>query len=765
MKRLFFAMFLLSCLLSSAQNEDNSQENILFFQNAVLTDGKDVTCKGFDLDFHINTYKILQKNGVIDSMFVRTNEKQLEDIDNRNWTYSCAFNVSKQQLKQEQINLYIQNLDGNCSLYINNKFVKYYNNSFLEYCDNVKKFIKKGKNTIELRFTPKDSVRMKQRSPQYLYGWDWYPKTLAPRIGAIWLTFEDSSPHVDYANIQTREIQYNDDGSKDGEMVLNVYFRSPLKKSHKLILASSEDEDEYSVQIKKPIEFTLQPNQSGSYSLKFKLKNALLWYPNNMGAQYIYKFDICLDNINNILYRTQTGVRTIELIRQQDSIGESFFFKVNNEDVFAKGANYIMTYANPLQDIIYAAAANMNMLRIWGGSDYGSDEFFDLCDRYGIMVWQDYPFSTELYPVDDEFINNVKQDAVQNLKRISGHPSLALICGNNEIWEGWNHWGWKDIVKDTVLAVKDYDYLFKDVLGTIAKDYTPTLSYIHSSPVNHGWGSERSRTHVDSHYYGVWWADSNFETYTHKIPRFMSEYGFQGAMNIETAEKYCSSPYTKDNEGFAIHQKHPRGFELIDNRLKEWFGDYKDDEQYILFSQMTQQEGMKIAMEAHRQHKPYCMGTLFWQYNEPYPCVGWGCIDYSGDPKPVYYTAQKAFQPMIFTIDKDNKDSVKVYACSDLNKDTLLSYKIRIMNSNDSIHYIYIGEKSLVKANETKLLATIAYKDMRYFNPNKDYLWVEGFYGNEFISNYAFFCYPKDYIKFEKYLEVIDEYYFPDDED
>jgi beta-mannosidase len=764
MKRLLVLVLFVSSFVLYAQQQESVEDNVIFFYDAQLSNGEDIKCKDFDMDFYINTYAILQSNGIIDSMFVRQNEKQLEAIDKMNWNYYCEFKVDKQQLQKDFAYLNIQNIDGNCALYINKKFVKNYNNSFLEYHDNVKKYLKKGKNKIELRFTPKDSIRMHQRSPQYLYGWDWYPKTLAPRINAIWLSFENDTPCMDYANIQTKEIIYNNEGKQNGEMILNILFRRPLTSTHKLIITNHKQDYDYAVDIDEDMDFVLEPNESGYYTFEFTLKDAELWYPNRMGKQYLYNVDICLDSLSNILQTTQFGVRTIDLVRQQDSIGESFFFKVNGQDVFMKGANYIMTYANPTTDIILAANANMNMLRIWGGSDYGSDEFFDLCDKYGILVWQDYPFSTELYLVDENFINNVKADAIQNTIRIAGHPSLALMCGNNEIWEGWNHWGWKQIVKDTIQAVKDYDYLFKDILGNISKQYVPTLDYIHSSPVNHGWGSERSRTNGDCHYYGVWWADSNFETYTHKIPRFMSEYGFQGAMNQQTAEIYCSRPYTKDNEDFAIHQKHPRGFELIDNRLKEWFGDYTSDDQYILYSQLTQQEGMKMAMEAHRLHKPYCMGTLFWQYNDPYPCVGWGCVEKNGDVKPLYYTAQKSYQDVIFIIDKNVKDSVRIYVCSDLNTDTCLTYKLSILNNEDSARYVDIQEKTTIKANQVQELRSIAYKDLKDFNPNTDYLFIEGYYGDELISNYAFFCYPKDYISREKYFDVIYNFYFDDQE-
>ena len=763
MKRIILLIVIILYSLSAfTQNEDlTSEDNIIFFYKAKLTNNKGIKCSGFDLDFHINTYKILHHNGYIDSMYVRQNEKQLCKIDSMNWTYSAEFKVSKKQLSNDYANLNIRNIDGNCDLYINKQFVRHYNNSFLTYCDNIKPFLKKGKNKIEFRFSQKDSIRMRQRSPQYLYGWDWFPKTLAPRINAVYLSFEKDVPVIDYADIQTENIKYTTSTSGDALMQINIHFRKPLTEMHEIILTNCPQDFSFHVNHNYNVRQTLQPNITGDYTFEFNIKDAKLWFPNNEGDQNLYKVNICLDNTANVLYQTQFGVRKIHLVREKDKWGESFYFQVNGRPVFAKGANYIMTYKDCEQDIIYAKNANMNMLRIWGGSDYGSDEFFDLCDKNGIMVWQDFPFACELYPVDEKFIDNVKQEAIQNLKRIATHPSLALLCGNNENWEGWENWGWKQLVKDTIQAVKDYDYLFKKVLGGLSQQYIPTIDYIHSSPVNYGWGHKESLTDGDCHYYGVWWADSSFDAYVTHVPRFMSEYGFQGSMNPESLEIFASHPYDSNNADFSIHQKHPRGFELVSNRIAEIFGDYSSDEQYILYSQSVQQEAIKTAVEAQRIRKPYCMGTLFWQYNEPYPTMGWDCLDYSGEPKPAYYTAQMLYQPMIFATNK-TEDSVKIYVCSDINEDTFLTYKIKIMNQNDSTKYSYIEQKTLVHANETKLLNTIAYKDIQSFDKTTDYLLVEGFYGDEFISNYAFFTYPKNYVSKEKYWSIISNFYFPE---
>ena len=549
----------------------------------------------------------------------------------------------------------------------------------------------------------------------------------------------------------------------------NIQIEENMTYSDKLLFNFVNNKsDDYN------IDFILKPNESGEYCFPFTIENPKLWWPNGSGEQYLYKSKILIDDVwdSDIRY----GIRTIELVRKKDTlhnpnlrnkktIGESFYFNVNGQPVFCKGANFITGPTTKTSDIILAQEANMNMLRVWGGANYGDEEFYNLCDEYGIMVWQDFPFACELYPADSSFLANVKEEATQNIQRISGHPSLALYCGNNEIWEGWNNWGWKQIVKDTTKVVEDYNKLFKELLPELVSEYAPTIDYIHSSPLEYGWGHEESRQIGDCHYWGVWWGDSTFETYTRKVPRFMSEFGFQSAMNFSTAQKYCSSPYTKNNDAFAIHQKHDRGFELIDSRVKEWFGDIiETDEDYITYTNLTAAEGLKLAIEAFRRAKPYCMGILFWQYNELYPCIGWGCIDYSSDVKPTYYTATLSYQPVIFSIDKySNEDSVFVYACSDIDKEIKLDYTIKILDNNDSLHYKFIETTTNIPANESKLIASIAYKDIKDFDKKTCYLWAEGTYEDAYINNYAFFSYPKDYISLQKYLDVIYFYYFGDD--
>lgn len=671
-------------------------------------------------------------------IFIGTNEKKYSFLDTIAWTYKEDFNLNKKFLKNKNQTLYVKKVMGYAKFYLNDKLVLETNNGFKSYEIDIHNFLKKGNNKLKIDFTPISSTlnydnnkyntlasekRVINRYPQYLFGWDWYPKMLYPSferliINNSYLSFEEYY-------VQTLKIE-ND----TAYMLLNI------------------GEDKHYFKIARPI----------------------LWYPNGMGSTYTYDIRTIDIGYNKIDKFIQFGIRTIELVQEKDSIGQSFYFKINGKPMFVKGANYIQDNMNYLDELTLDSLG-INMLRVWGGSSYGDEDFYVKCDRLGILVWQDFPFACALYPADSSFLENVKQEAEQNVKRIASHPSLALWCGNNEIWEGWMNWGWKNEVKDSAKAVENYNKLFKELLPNIVKEYTPTINYIHTSPL-HGWGRKESLTHGDCHYWGVWWADSTFETYTRKVPRFMSEYGFQSPPTLSTLEDYMSKPYSKENPEFAIHQKHPRGFELIDNRIKEWYGDYTSDEDYIFKAGSTAQEAYKIAIEAHRRAMPYCMGTMFWQFNEPYPAIGWSCIDYKNNPKPIYYTIKKAYEPIIFSIDKySNPDSIFIYICNDSYESSSLDYNIQIKDNNDNIKFSVTPNTISAEKFKSKIIYSIALKDIKNFNPKTDYLWVEGeiedntntYERKRKISNYTFFVYPKDYLDKNKYNEVKRKYYQQED--
>lgn len=681
----------------------------------------------------------------ITKLFTLDNESKYRYLDTINWTYCESFNLSRKFLKRKYNWLNITKVQGIAKFYLNNQLVLETNNSFRSYKVDVKKYLKLGNNTLKIQFVPISSVlnydnniyntlasekRVTVRHPQYKFGWDWHPKILTPSFNWIWI--ESSDKEVDNVHEIGKQFDY--------------YVQTLKIENDTAYMLLNINNDKHYFQIAKP----------------------KLWWPNGMGEAFIYDYINTKEiGYNKIEQDIRFGIRTIELVQEKDSIGQSFYFKINGKPMFVKGANYIKSDCYKFLQLTLASSMGINMLRVWGGSDYGNKEFYVECDELGILVWQDFPFACALYPADSSFLENVKQEAEQNVKRIASHPSLALWCGNNEIWEGWMNWGWKQEVKDSAKAVENYNKLFKELLPNIVKEYTPTIDYIHTSPL-HGWGRKESLTHGDCHYWGVWWADSTFETYTRKIPRFMSEYGFQSPPTLSTLEDYMSKPYSKENPEFAIHQKHPRGFELIDNRINEWYGDYTSDEDYIFKAGATAQEAYKIAIEAHRRAMPYCMGTMFWQFNEPYPAIGWSCIDYKNNPKPIYYTIKKAYEPIIFSIDKySNPDSIFIYICNDSYESSSLDYNIQIKDNNDNIKFSVTPNTISAEKFKSKIIYSIALKDIKNFNPKTDYLWVEGeiedntntYERKRKISNYTFFVYPKDYLDKNKYNEVKRKYY------
>ena len=398
-----------------------------------------------------------------------------------------------------------------------------------------------------------------------------------------------------------------------------------------------------------------------SYKTKLSVPDPKLWWPNGMGDQPLYQLDFQIESSNSVDSQNVIfGIRQIELVQQKDSIGESFYFKINGKPFFAKGANYIPQDNFPsrvpdekyIQTIQTALDANMNMLRVWGGGIYEKDIFYDLCDQKGILVWQDFMFACTMYPGDSAFIENVRQEAIYQVKRLRNHPSIALWCGNNEVDEGWHNWGWQKALNysasDSTEVWNNYLKIFEKILPEAVSLYSPYTPYIPSSPQN-GWGRKESLTHGDAHYWGVWWGAEPFEIYEEKVGRFMSEYGFQGFPDLKTLDS-CLLPEDRNLLSPALlnHQKHPRGMELIRTYMELEYKVPDEFEDYAYVSQLVQAYGIKKAIEAHRRAMPRCMGTLYWQLNDCWPVISWSSVDYYNRWKALHYFVRQAYQDVTY---------------------------------------------------------------------------------------------------------------------
>jgi len=351
----------------------------------------------------------------------------------------------------------------------------------------------------------------------------------------------------------------------------------------------------------------------------------------------------------------------VELVQKPDQHGTSFYFNIEGKPTYMKGANYIpsdafvtrMKKEDYRKMLMMAKDANMNMLRVWGGGIYESDDFYDLCDSLGIYVWQDFMFAGAMIPGDKAFFNNVKEEVKYQVKRLRHHKSIVLWCGNNEVDEAWNRWGWqksfKISAKDSSKLWNDYTRMFRDSIPKWVKEVDPSRPYISSSP-KLGWGVKESITEGDSHYWGVWWGGEDFEAFEKKTGRFVSEYGMQAMPNYSSILKYT---HPEDRYLFSdvikSHQKAGNGFAKLGGYVNNYMLDSAkisklSVEDYTYLTQCVQYYGFKNMILIHRAKAPYNMGTLLWQLNDCWPVASWSITDYyDRAPKAAWYAVKAAY--------------------------------------------------------------------------------------------------------------------------
>ena len=398
-----------------------------------------------------------------------------------------------------------------------------------------------------------------------------------------------------------------------------------------------------------------------------------LWWPAGQGTQPLYFLTVQADSH---LEQRRVGLRTIELVTEPDAIGTSFTFRVNGRDMFAKGANWIPADALPgritpaavLPQLEAAVAANMNMLRVWGGGNYEKDWFYDTCDELGLLIWQDFMFSCMHYPSDRAFLREVRAEARYQVRRLQHRASLALWCGDNEIVGALT---WYDVTKanrDRYLV--NYDRLNR-VLEETVEELDPTRRFWASSPslgsmdYADGWHCD---TRGDLHFWEVWHSAKPFEHYRSVQPRFCSEFGFQSFPSLD-----CVASFTQPHERnvsspvMEVHQRNDGGNARILETMTRNFRFPKDFDQMILLSQIQQGLAMKTAIDAWRAIKPRCMGTLYWQLNDTWPVASWSSLEYGGRWKILHYLARRCYAPVaVIGLPEDGRRGARLVAVSDL---------------------------------------------------------------------------------------------------
>ena len=624
-----------------------------------------------------NIYSDLIDNSIIEDPFIGDNEFKLQWVSDSTWIYQTRFDVSSTILNKENIDLNFEGLDTYAQVYLNDSLILSSNNAFRNYKVPVKDFVLLN-NSLSIKFTPthiKEEIeknklgytlpegrRIFTRKAQFQYGWDWGPSlnTIGIWKGVSLNAWNDAK----IEHVFLKKKSYTKDQAK---ITAKITLSDPPKESTLIVLSIAGKDFSLPIQA---------GNEKKEFDVPLTIDNPKFWWPHNLGEPYLYEVDIKLrkgavvtDNV-----KVNHGVRNVSLISDDDQYGQSFYFMINGIPVYMKGANYIPQhslqnrvtdahYENLLQDVV---DANMNMLRVWGGGIYENNIFYDLCDRKGILVWQDFMYACAMYPGDEPFLRNAEKEAEDQLLRLRNHPSIVLFCGNNENSEGWHRWGWQNgktkAQKDKIWA--DYLKLFDSILPNQVAKYTD-VDYWESSP-KYGRGNPKYQSEGDAHDWWVWHDAYPFEHFEDFVPRFMSEFGFQSFPSADVMKFINQTDNIQiDTKAIRSHQKHHRGFELIDLYIGRDYLIPDNDEDYIFLSQLVQARGMRIGIEAHRRAKPYNMGTLYWQLNDCWPGISWSSIDHFGNWKALHYEAKDAFENVLISFERHN-DRVNVYIVNDL---------------------------------------------------------------------------------------------------
>ena len=684
----------------------------------------------------------LMDNKIIEDPFFRLNERGMQWIDKEDWIYQTTFQLTPEMMGRENIDLIFKGLDTYADVYLNEKKILEANNMFREWKTSIKPDLKPGENVLKIYFhspikvdIPKwdalpyqyeagndqsenggvfnKKVSVFARKAGYHYGWDWGPRLVT---SGIW-----------------RPVYVE---AWDNARINDVFIRQPeVSKSRASLIGEVEiladkEIDQANVTITEAASGRVLAGQTVSLqkginkiSLPFSIKSPKLWWSNGLGEPHLYSFrtDLTVNNQTSDAWTEEVGLRSLKIINRPDKDGKTFYVELNGIPVFAKGANYIpqdnflprVTPGQYEKTILDAANANMNMLRIWGGGTYESDLFYQLCDRYGILVWQDFMFACSLYPAEGELLENIRQEAIDNVKRLRNHACIALWCGNNECNDAWFNWGWQKRYKAQNPEYeqkiwKQFNDQYNVTLPQVVEEYAPESFYWPSSPFARYDGGSDDRN-GDRHYWEVWHGTKPIEMYNKERSRFFSEYGFQSFPEFESVKRYA--PRQEDWDIYSeVMMSHQRGGmhanELIETYLLNEYRKPRNFEAFLYMNHVLQGDAIKTAIEAHRRDMPYCMGTLFWQHNDCWPVASWASRDYYGRWKAQHYFARKAYRDILVSPIADEDGQLKVQIVSDRHKACNGRLEVKVMKLTGEVLNSY-KRNVIVDANSSKALFSV----------------------------------------------------------
>jgi beta-mannosidase len=627
-----------------------------------------------------DTHSSLLAAGKIPDPYFGLNELDVQWVGREDWAWERGFKAGEELLSERMVFLSVESLDTMGEISVNGKRVGRTDNMFVRWLFDVKPYLTAGNNTIRIliRSAEKAAIAEAEKLPypipysqypvqsphrnlvrkvQCHSGWDWGPCLMVAGIYGDISIGATSDARIEYVYTEQKHAQ--------DRCTVRVFVEC---------LAAREGPQELRIRLGDLSSSKRVSLEAGANLLHADVvvERPRLWWPNEYGTPHLYPLTVELGS-HSISKRI--GLRTLQLIAKKDRIGTSLVFRVNGVDIFCKGANWIPCDALPARQtrdvldhqISSAAKAHMNMLRVWGGGQYESEDFYSLCDENGILVWQDMMFSCALYPASTEFLSNVDREVRHQIKRLRDHPCISIWCGNNENL-GALRW-YPQARENQARYLVDYDRLTEGVIGKAVDECDPTRSYWPSSPCggrdtySDNWHDDKSG---DMHFWSVWHEGKSFNAYYTVTPRFCSEFGYQSFPSLETITAFADEDSLNATAPVMEHHQRGRnGNSLITEMFTRYFRVPEGFESFVYLSQVQQAIAIKTAVEYWRLSRPTCMGTLYWQLNDNWPGHSWSSIEYGGKWKLLHYAAARFFAPVLLAA-FISKDTVEVWIVNDL---------------------------------------------------------------------------------------------------
>jgi len=663
-------------------------------------------------DFH----SALLKNQIIKDPFYGFNEQDSLWVGKTDWTIDRTFDFKK--IADTKAILQITEADTFFNVFLNEILVGEGHNAFARHRFDVTDAVKDGQNKIRIIFysTENKNLEIEKNLPypspcmqadvysparnlsrkcQCHGGWDWGPCIMVSGI------YDDIFiDQVADGLFEGITISYNQINKEDWEATIKVGFNAynELPKKFSFEISGSDIQTVHSEET-----FYLNNGQN-LIEQKLVVKNPFVWKTadelkeNHLEENILYKLKITTTDSSGSIKEQERSIcfNKLKAVSNKDfnndKEGRSLYFENNGKKIFAKGNNWIPAefFTEKLTEQRYkdllksAVDANNNCIRVWGGGFYEKEIFYELCDKLGLIVWQDCMFACGTYPMTEDFLTQVKLELDYNVPRLQTHACIGLWCGNNENF-GALDW-FKESRENKVRYLVDYDRLYNGLIGPIIKKYDPEKLFWPSSPCSgpddfaDNWHSDNMG---DMHYWSVWHERKDKEAYMSIKPRFVSEFGYQSFPSIQTMNSFAEEKdFNLTSELMEYHQRSPSGNSIILENFSRYFKFPNGFENMIYLSQVQQAVAIRTAVDWWRSLKPSCYGALVWQLNDIWPGPSWSSLEYSGKWKLLHYEEQKFFQTVSCSaFIKDGK--LNVYAVSDASTKVKGKISIRHIKYSD----------------------------------------------------------------------------------